>query len=614
MDGSDHLDDMVFGRRYRVTERLGAGGMADVYKAVDETLGRTVAVKVLRSRFADDPAFVERFRREAQSAANLSHPGIVNIYDWGNDGGTYYIVMEYVGGTDLKSLVRQKGSLDPLRVAEYGEQVCAALSVAHGYDIIHRDIKPQNIVLMPDGRVRVMDFGIARMTDGDDLTQTGSVLGTAQYVSPEQAQGKRLTVASDLYSLGVVLYELLCGRPPFEGDTPVAVALKQVHDEPAPPRRLEPSIPAALESVVLRALAKDPRQRYESADEMRRDLRRVLDGRAPAAAEHSMGDTTVMPRVESTPRSAPMRAARPAPRKPRVWPWIAAVAALALIGIGGAWTLGVLGPPAVVVPDLAGLTVEEATSMLQGVGLAVGETTEEYSEEASGTIIGQDPKGGARAAKGETVNLVASKGAEMVLVPTVAGMIENDAYNALKSAGFDLQPVQRIYDPEIAEGYAIDTTPTAGTMLPKGAPITLIVSEGIETKAIPDVVGKTSAEAKTALEKAGFKVNIREEFSDTVAKGKVMAQDPDSGVVVQTGSTVRLTVSKGKNETTVPDVTDKTEAEARTLLSNAGLEVLKNETPAADPGDVGVVLNQSPTAGRKVPLGTTVTIWVGVAP
>ncbi|MEN6429433.1 MAG: protein kinase, partial [Coriobacteriales bacterium] len=285
---------MVFGRRYRVTERIGSGGMADVYKAVDEVLGRTVAVKVLHPRYAAESNFIARFRQEASAAANLSHPSIVNIYDWGQDNGTYYIVMEYVKGTDLKTLVEQNGPLDPMRAADYAAQVCSALAVAHGYDIIHRDIKPQNIVLTPDGTLKVMDFGIAR-AGNTTMTQTGSVLGTAQYISPEQAQGRPLGPASDLYSLGVTLYELVTGRLPFDGDTPVAVALKQVNEEPVPPRRIRPSIPPSLEAVILRAMRKDPAERYASASEMRDDLKRVLNGgtvSAPVATSGGYLDET----------------------------------------------------------------------------------------------------------------------------------------------------------------------------------------------------------------------------------------------------------------------------------------------------------------------------------
>ncbi|MHB8964341.1 MAG: Stk1 family PASTA domain-containing Ser/Thr kinase [Coriobacteriia bacterium] len=323
---------MVFGRRYRVIERIGAGGMAEVFKAVDEVLGRTVAVKVLHPRYAAEPNFVARFRQEASAAANLSHPSIVNIYDWGQDDSTYYIVMEYVNGTDLKSLVEQHGPLDPMRAADYASQVCSALAVAHGYDIIHRDIKPHNIVLTPDGTIKVMDFGIAR-AGNTTMTQTGSVLGTAQYISPEQAQGRALGPASDLYSLGVTLYEMVTGRVPFDADTPVAVALKQVNEDAVPPRRVRPSIPASLEAVIMRSMRKNPAERYDSAAEMRDDLKRVISGSAvsaPAAvaAGGFPDETSVMPAVQRAERTRaaqapPVRCRPSAPARgcgSRSWP------------------------------------------------------------------------------------------------------------------------------------------------------------------------------------------------------------------------------------------------------------------------------------------------------
>ena len=274
---------MVFGRRYRVTEKIGAGGMAEVYKAVDEVLGRTVAVKVLHPRYASDPSYAARFRQEAQAAANISSPNIVNMYDWGQDGDTYYIVMEYVRGRDLKDIIVDNGPLESRKVADIGAQVASALSAAHGYDVIHRDIKPQNIMVQPDGSVKVMDFGIAR-AGGTTMTQTGSVLGTAHYVSPEQAQGGPLTSASDLYSLGVVLYEAATGRPPFDAETPVAVALKQVNDTPAPPRAVNPAVSPDLEKIILKAMAKRPADRYATAAEMRSDLLAVAEGRTPGIA------------------------------------------------------------------------------------------------------------------------------------------------------------------------------------------------------------------------------------------------------------------------------------------------------------------------------------------
>ncbi len=325
------MEELVFGRRYRVTEKIGTGGMADVYKAVDETLGRTVAVKVMHARYASDPAFASRFRQEAQAAANLQSPNIVNMYDWGADGDTYYIVMEYVRGSDLKSIILEKGALPSKKVADIGAQVASALSVAHGYDIIHRDIKPHNIMVQPDGSVKVMDFGIAR-AGNSTMTQTGSVLGTAHYVSPEQAQGKELTGASDLYSLGVVLYECVTGTLPFDADTPVAVALKQVNEQPLPPSARNSHIDPGLEAIIVKAMQKRAADRYSSPDEMRQDLRRVVSGEpvhaasaaagamvaggAAAAAAARMDATSVLPSVgrrirrRSRPETPPPRSAR----------------------------------------------------------------------------------------------------------------------------------------------------------------------------------------------------------------------------------------------------------------------------------------------------------------
>ncbi|MCL2757107.1 MAG: protein kinase, partial [Coriobacteriia bacterium] len=276
--------DRVFGGRYRLTERIGLGGMAEVFKATDEVLGRTVAVKVMLPQFASDPSFATRFRQEAQAAANLQSPYIVNIYDWGHEeagstaDGTYYIVMEYVRGTDLKTAIEQRGAINQRKVAEIGSQVCAALSVAHGYDIIHRDIKPHNIMVQPDGNTKVMDFGIARANNAN-LTQTGSVLGTAYYVSPEQAQGKTLSAATDIYSLGVCLYEAATGQVPFEGSDPVSIAVKQVNDEPVPPRTVNPKIDPAFELIILKAMAKDPADRFTTVDQMRVALNEYLAGR-----------------------------------------------------------------------------------------------------------------------------------------------------------------------------------------------------------------------------------------------------------------------------------------------------------------------------------------------
>jgi serine/threonine-protein kinase len=613
------VEELTFGRRYRATEKIGSGGMADVYKAVDEVLGRTVAVKVLHARYAAEPNFVARFRQEAQAAANLSHPNIVNIYDWGRDGETYYIVMEYVNGTDLKTLVTERGPLDPIKAAEYAAQVCAALGVAHGYDIIHRDIKPHNIVLTPDGAIKVMDFGIAR-AGNTTMTQTGSVLGTAQYLSPEQAQGRSLTPASDLYSLGVTLYEMVTGRVPFDGDTPVATALMQVNDTPTPPRQIRGSIPPGLEAVILRAMRKDPSQRYSSAAEMRDDLKRVLAG-GPAVGGAYGGsaepdhtsvlppvERTVAPRTSGVPRVTPVPESRTSP-----WVWVAVAIVLLALGIGGAYALGMFGNGGIVVPTLTGMTEEQARAELLAAELDLGEVTTENSDAVDvGLIISQDPPAGNEVEKGAAVNIVVSAGVAQVQVSDLVGMTEAEAIDFLQnSEDLDYNRSVRENNAEVPKGEVIRTEPEAGAMVPKGTRVILYVSEGVAQVKVPEVTGKPVADARADIEAATLKVTITEVFSDTVAKGTVISQTPDGGVLVEADSTVKLEVSKGPEIIIVPDVRTKTEAEAKDLLIAAGLEP---QVVYVDSPDDGIVINQFPIPGSSASRGDVVEIEVGKIP
>jgi serine/threonine-protein kinase len=600
------VTELVFGRRYRVVEKIGSGGMAEVYKAVDDVLGRTVAIKVLHAQYASDPGFVARFRQEAQAAANLSSPNIVNIFDWGRDDETYYIVMEYVHGTDLKTLVQENGPIDPLKAAEYGSQVCAALTAAHGYDIVHRDIKPQNIVLTPDGVIKVMDFGIAR-AGNSTLTQTGSVLGTAHYVSPEQAQGRNLGPQSDLYSLGVVLYELTTGDVPFDAETPVAVALKQVNEEPIAPRNLNGDIPPSLEAVIMRAMAKNPADRYASAEEMRRDLQRVAAGRVvetPVAA--AAGGTAVMSAVGDT-RVRPVKTRKK-------WPWVVAIiAGLVLLGFGAAYAFGLIGgPEKIVVPDVTGMTEEEAVEALTAVGLTVGDTEETNSEDVeAGSIITQSPEPGVEVELGTAVKLVISAGKELFAVPDVVGLTESEAIEALRAAGFQVGSIQREYNSDVDADHVISQEPVAGQMAPTATAITLTVSRGTELREVPDVLGQSKSSAESELSEAGFKYKSTEEFSDTVDAGDVIRQSPQGGVSVEVGSTVTFVVSKGQDLVTVPYVIGEQEADAIQLIEDAGLVAVVNYQ--TDPRD-GEVLTQDPVPDTEVKRGETVNIWVGNAP
>jgi serine/threonine-protein kinase len=602
---------MVFGRRYRVTERIGAGGMADVYKAVDETLGRTVAVKVLHQRLADDPDFVQRFRHEASAAANLSHPGIVNIYDYGVEAGTYYIVMELVRGTDLKAVVKANGPIDPLKVAEYGAQVCSALSVAHGYGLIHRDIKPQNIVLTPDGALKVMDFGIARAVDSDS-TQTGSVLGTAQYVSPEQAQGRKLGPESDLYSLGVVLYELATGRPPFEGDTPVSVALKHVNEQPVPPRQVEPNIPPALEAVIVKAMQKDPARRYHSAEEMREDLLRVVAGRS-VAARPRVEDTTVMPFVERTAEPEVRRVPTRGGTSP--WVWVGVIALVIALGLGGAWALTSFNT-GMTVPVTTGLSLDAARAKILQAGLIVGNVdTRPDATVPKDLVVSTTPAAGASLKRGQAVDIIVSSGPEMVAVPSVIGSDEATAILTLQQDGFAVDPlITREFNTKYPAGVVFQTDPAPDTQVAKGSKIKLWVSQGTEMVAVPSVSGKTQADATTALEGAGFKVKVSNKADGTVAKGTVISQKPTSGSQAAKGSPVTIYVSTGPEQVTVPNLVGLTQAEAVAKIQALGLVDSVQTLTDADPTHTGLVQNQDPGANTKVSKGSTVTIWVAQTP
>ena len=621
----------TLGQRYRITEKVGTGGMADVYKAVDEVLGRSVAVKVMHAKYASDANFAARFRQEAQAAANLQSPYIVNIYDWGQDGDTYYIVMEYVRGQDLKSIIQQQGALPSRKVADIGQQVCAALAVAHGYDVIHRDIKPHNIMVKPDGSVKVMDFGIAR-AGNTTMTQTGSVLGTAHYVSPEQAQGKELTAASDLYSLGIVLYEASCGQLPFDAETPVAVALKQVNEQPVRPSKINPSLDPALEGVIGRALAKDPRARYATAEDMRRDLQNIARGVPVAAGAHTndptmlaapvggagLNDaTTVIPPVNSRfdqgvspQRSSERNDMARNNKKSKWWIWVIIAALIIAAGIGIAYGLGLLGSNGKMVPSVVGKTLEQATADITAAGFTVGEVKEQNDDTApAGTVIDQSPTANAQAEEKSAINLTISLGAEEVEVPNIVGMSETDARAALEAAGFTSDPQPAEYDTKIESGLVIKQTPEAGEMLAKGSSIAYVPSKGIETVSVPNVEGKSKSNAVAILEEAGFVVSTRTSFSSSVSEGDVISQNPSSGLKVSKGSKITLTVSKGEEiiMVKVPDVVGLTLNAAKSTLANLGLKVNVVYEPHSENN---IVLEQDPQDGASIEKGSTVNLIV----
>jgi serine/threonine-protein kinase len=531
----------VLGGRYQVGELLGHGGMAEVHRGRDTRLGRDVAVKLLRSDLARDPTFQARFRREAQAAASLNHPSIVAVYDTGEDAGTPYIVMEYVEGRTLRQVLATEGRLYPHRALEITAEVCKALDSAHRAGIVHRDIKPANVMLTPTGDVKVMDFGIARAVAASSatMTQTAAIIGTAHYLSPEQARGEHVDARSDVYSTGCLLYELLTGAPPFTGDTPVAVAYQHVREDPVPPSRLDPDISPSLDAIVLKAMAKNPANRYQSADEMRADLDRALAGRPVEATPVLADELSTLP--PPPPTTVLLR--RPEQRhRGRALAYAGlALAALAVFVVALVVFRGLLGNTATEVntPDVTGRTLNEAIAILQSKGLREGNVTEQYTgKDDTGLIIDQNPQPDIFLNKGDSVDLVVSKGIRYVNVPPLVGLTQADATTALTQAGLKLGGVTRQNNPAPA-GQVLSADPTEGTRLPAGSKVTLVVSNG--QVQVPDVRGKTVAEARLALQQAGFKVVLDPPASPDNAK--VINQNPVGGSYAPNGSTVTLTTN-----------------------------------------------------------------------
>lgn len=563
----------TFGNRYQVTEKIGMGGMAEVYKATDSTLGRTVAVKVMLPQYASDPNFAARFRQEAQAAANLSSPYIVNIYDWGRDGDSYYIVMEYVRGTDLKTAIEQRGSIHPRKVAEIGSQVCSALSVAHGYDIIHRDIKSANIMVQGDGNVKVMDFGIAQ-AGHPGMTQDSSVLGTAHYVSPEQAQGKKLTPASDLYSLGIVLYEAATGRLPFDGPDVVSVAMKQVQEMPVPPRQLNPNIDPAFEAIIMTALQKNPDDRFATAKEMQRAIDDYLQGRASAETQvlgngfgaaaaaaptvaMGAGQTTVMPaQGKTTVLAGPGQTGRVSVQDKSNTKRNAIIAIIAIVLIAGiglfvANAAGLFG--GVTVPNVVGQTESAARSTLTQAGLKVGVISYDISETVEkGKIIRQDPGANAHVEEGTAINLVISSGKTkngLVTVPNLKDLTEAEAQQQLEAAGLVGAAKQESSD-SVEAGRICAQDPAVGSQLEAGSTVTYTVSTGKETVSVPNVLGDTAEYATSRLQGAGFNVSVTyQESSDYV--GKVVDYSPRSEATK--GATITIAVGRAPQNSSGDD-------------------------------------------------------------
>jgi len=618
-------DNTLVDGRYRILNRIGSGGMADVYCAEDTHLGRQVALKVLHRRFAQDQEFVERFRREAKSAAGLNHPNVVGVFDRGEHEGTYYIAMEFLEGRTLKEIVATEAPLAQERVIDLGLQILQAAGFAHSHGVIHRDFKPHNVIVDDQNHAKVTDFGIAR-AGASEMTETGSIMGTAQYLSPEQAQGHAVTATSDIYSIGVMLYEMLAGRLPFEGDSAVAVALKHLSEQPAPISQWRPDVHPALEAVVMAALAKDPAQRWQSAEDLAAGLEAARtqieagsnggqDTAGFAAIPMPVGGDTA-PTTQFADGGVPPPVVAPVggpePDRERRWPWYAIGAlALALVAVLAYLILsGVLATDKKQVPRVTGKQLVEARAIMERAGFDV-QTERVQSAQPFDQVLDQDPNAGEEADEGSTVTLEVSGGPGDVLVPAVEHLSEVQAVRELHRAGLEVTTDPEFSD-KVKKGFAIRTVPREGTEVTKGTRVRLLVSQGPEQIAVPDVTGQSRDSAEARLRDARFEVAVKEEDSEDVPEGDVISQDPAAGTKLPRGSTVTITVSKGKPKVTVPDVVGMKEAKASNALAHAGLSVVREEREVTDPLQDGVVLDQRPGTGSEVDKGSDVVIVVGV--
>jgi serine/threonine protein kinase len=588
--------DTMIDERYRVIERLGSGGMADVYCAEDTQLGRRVALKLLYRRFAEDAEFVERFRREASSAAGLQHPNIVGVFDRGEWDGTYYIAMEYLQGHTLKQLVREHGAMPPDLAVDITIQVLRAAKFAHKRGVVHRDIKPHNVILDDEGRAKVTDFGIAR-AGASDMTETGSIMGTAQYLSPEQAQGQPVSPRSDLYSIGVMLYELLTGKVPFDAESPVTIALKHVSEPPVPPSQLNPAVPPALDAVVLRALEKEPAHRFADADEFAAALLDARDRPTVVAKEV---------RLEAYPMPGEPFVEEERERS-RWWLWL--LLALLLIALAiGAYLL--LAPEKKPVPDVVGSRSAVASQKLQNAGFEVNIETVQSDTVPDDRVTTQDPQPGEEVREGSTVTIIVSSGPGNATVPGVVGRKQDVAENMMREAGFKTD-VRKESSDSVDKGRVISTSPGENTQLEKGRTVVLVVSQGPEQVSVPDVVGDDEDDARGTLENAGLRAEVTEEESEDEDPGTVLRQDPGSGKKVDKGSAVELVVAKAPPEVDVPDVVDDERDAAEKQLKDAGFEVRVREQTVDMLDQDGIVIDQDPPGGDKLKKGSRVTIVVG---
>lgn len=635
----------VVNDRYEIGKRIGRGGMAEIFQARDILLDRPVAIKVLFPEFATDPAFVERFRREAQAAANLNHPNIVGVYDWGKVNNTYYIAMEYVNGRTLADILKQSGTLTPMQVCDVMSEVASALISAHQNGVIHRDVKPGNILVSTTGQVKVADFGIARALGSgveQGLTQTGAVMGTATYFSPEQAQGASTDQRSDIYSLGVVMYEMLSGSAPFTGENAVAIAYKQVHEQAMPLNQRVATVPPEVAAIVAKCMQKSPDDRYSSADQVRDELRRFVEGMPVLAmSEHAANNdkTRVLPQTETNattlagaqdaatellPRT-PLTATNyppyddKSPQRTAVFVFGALLASIVLLA-GGLFLYQTLtrnsANASITVPDVRNLTVKQASEQL----LASGFTPIPYAATKDGVgndiVYSQDPPPSVLARSGDQITITYNPASTPVAVPLVRGLTVKEATALLAPLGLTLSIKEVVNDPKIPENQIMSQEPKVDTQVRSGSAIVVTVSGGLGQTTVPNVQGQVATAAQQLLQTTpyNFVVTLVNEASTTIEQGRVVRTEPAIGAQSPAGSAITVFVSSGGNKVAVPQVEGQTEADAKTLLTNAGLipEIKYQDVPATDVNN-GKVITQGTDSGTLVEPGFVIRLTIGRA-
>jgi eukaryotic-like serine/threonine-protein kinase len=598
--------------RYQIVARIASGGMGEVYRAHDSVLDRDVALKILHTNLADDASFIDRFRREARSAGMLGHPNIVAVHDWGETGDTYFMVMEFVRGPNVRSLLLRHGALQSAQAVEVGSQVLAALEHAHGKGIIHRDVKPENILITTEGLAKVADFGLARALAESRVTAApGTVTGTVQYLAPEQIEGEPADARTDLYATGIVLYELLVGRVPFTGETSVAIAYKHLQDRVPPPSRANPMVPPSLDRAVLSATEPDRNRRTPDAATMRRELASAVGELPPAEPLASVA--AAVPPAEEAPadRAATVtipRALSPRAKRRKLIRRALGIAALAVGVVGAGWATWTYAIPHISVPDLRGKSVDAATAEAEDAGLELVVGRQVFSGAVDpGAIVTQDPSSPDRVRRGTEISVVVSRGPQLVQVPNVRRLPQAEAESLMGKGNLEVE-IQRDFHPRIAEGRVIDQNPAAGNTIEAGKVVVITISQGKPPVSVPPLVGRTEADAGDLLRASGLGVSVAQEFSVEVPRGTVIRQKPAAGKIVTTDSIVTIIVSKGPQQFPMPNVIGKASDAARAELQGLGLVVREIQVP----GSLGsTVVGQQPNVGGIVESGQEVTIYIG---